>query len=1535
MKICMGCMKEIEEDARQCPYCGFCEEEYKNSGYALPPHTLLHNRYVVGKVIGEGGFGITYVGYDTTLKVRVAIKEYYPNSAVNRNTTDGTTEVTIYANSRFGVDFEKNLAKVLDEARAAAKFREMPGIVSVHDFFQENGTAYIIMEFVEGQTLQQYCKDHLYNEITLMQQLVPVLDALDALHQDKIIHRDISPDNIMVTPDGRMKLLDFGAARGFSQTQNIPPTAILKRSYAPVEQHSNGEEQGPWTDIYALCATIYETLSGVRAPESLQRLIVDKIRPLSDYVKGIDPAFSDAIMKGLAVMPADRWQSIADFKEAIRVRDGDSDRTMYVGRDMSQSQVSYTATTPIKEPPKSEKHIKRPKKAAIAGVALLLAGILCFILISNDILPIDNQVDKGAKSASMQSRKAPDNSSSSSSAEDADKEIVEENNDAEGEGAEKLDKLTEIALIENENPTASAVSIAAELESTANTEESADSLDAFIAVPSEEAEPAMEETISATDDVPEEIETDETAEIEKSEAEDAESDGTENAENVATTASETDKDATHSTAPSSETDLDEKTLIAKSEIEDLQSDTSSIDQKKSSDESKETNNNAANSESDLKDLEKSTSSPAASDDKDADPANTTEKTLQEADEKKDDKTAEDKNVEEKVEDEVSAAAASSVQEENTKTDKTDDAKKAAEKAESTDRTNEFLSSVESDSAKEETAAADSTKDNSSEEVVEDKDAGKEENDTTANNTDENDNSVTAAKEDSAATSSGKATADDEKADELAASESEDEEKEPVEEKKEEAEITEAQEQPETPASEHKEEEKSNEKDESEPAEHEEETARESTTTLLADNKKENTSSVKQQISAPAPLSSAPDKQDSASDNESNSDTGSEEKADESTEATKEESVSEDLSDASSDQAKDSKEEGKEENVSEEASEDTDDASDKKSVTESVQKGVTINVTINQSDAAEKEKENETDSSSDSSAEDEQKAEENSDIESSDSEAINTSKNEEKEAAETKSEEAEKKAEETQDSETVEEEEEEEEIVYDNFNPFDYVKVTYSGIEPSGSVNIEVLDDDMDGALRYSISKSDDLKNGDKLTLKVSARGSAKNFEEYCKNTLGLIPEETTHEYVVEGLPHYAESTSEISDDLMDSMINQISDTIEASTANWRNTTYAETVEYVGYYFLSVKEGQEKYLPSKNPEYNRLYLVYRVDCVSDLTDDNGDEVHAEDSYLTTYYYSNILVGDNSDASVDIASYDKPDSILDLQIGDTKYTMGVSGYADLGKLRIDAVTRNLENYTYEYDIDTTLATVDLRSLVNRIPAEKPIETTNTSRSTGGTTSRNVSTTRSSRSSSMSSGNSSVRNLNSSSTWDSDNYDVQSEYYIEDSSIRALTVSDISNMSIVELQMAINEIYARHGYIFRDPSLQQYFNSLSWYTGTTPANQFNSSVLSATEKQNIELLMKEETKSPDFIIPDSSTRLLEKYELVILTPENLQTAINEIYGRHGYKFTTAGIAEWFNSKSWYHGTVDASSFNENVFSSIEKQNLELMKQVRESNK
>ncbi len=306
-RYCPYCVSKIEE-GDSCPNCNY-EYYYEAKPYHLRPGTLLRNKYLVGRVLGEGGFGITYVGRDLTLDMKVAIKEYYPNRMAMRTTGFSTTISLV--DWSFSEEFKRGKEQFIQEAQTIAKMDKESAVVTVRDFFEENNSAYIVMEFIEGEDLHARLSRtrRPMESGELFSLLEPLFGAIDDLHAIGLIHRDISPDNIMVEND-RARLIDFGCARDTSAAQDAE--AVLKHGFSPPEQYEN-REMGPWTDVYAMAATIYYCLTGKLPPKATDRLMKDELRRPRALGAKLTGKQERALMKALSLKKEERYASLVDF----------------------------------------------------------------------------------------------------------------------------------------------------------------------------------------------------------------------------------------------------------------------------------------------------------------------------------------------------------------------------------------------------------------------------------------------------------------------------------------------------------------------------------------------------------------------------------------------------------------------------------------------------------------------------------------------------------------------------------------------------------------------------------------------------------------------------------------------------------------------------------------------------------------------------------------------------------------------------------------------------------------------------------------------------------------------------------------------------------------------------------------------------------------------------------------------------------------------------------------------------------------------
>lgn len=325
-ELCMGCMTQ-RGSAGTCPHCGYVEGTPTSSLLHLPPRTVLHGQYLIGRVLGHGGFGITYIGWDQLLQRKLAVKEYFPAGIAMR--TSGTSEVSHYSGTQ-QKDYDYGLERYLEEARLLARFSSHPNILSVLNFFKENGTAYIVTEFLEGHTFQKHLElagERISFEET-MQIMLPVLRALEDVHAAGILHRDISTDNIHIGTNRQVKLLDFGAARIALGERSKNLSVILKEGYAPPEQYHSRGNQGPWTDVYACAATIYRAITGKHVPPALDRMAEDDLKPPISLGVAMSLREEEALLRALSFNAIDRYQSVREFHDALTLQDAPIQRLL-------------------------------------------------------------------------------------------------------------------------------------------------------------------------------------------------------------------------------------------------------------------------------------------------------------------------------------------------------------------------------------------------------------------------------------------------------------------------------------------------------------------------------------------------------------------------------------------------------------------------------------------------------------------------------------------------------------------------------------------------------------------------------------------------------------------------------------------------------------------------------------------------------------------------------------------------------------------------------------------------------------------------------------------------------------------------------------------------------------------------------------------------------------------------------------------------------------------------------------------------------
>lgn len=306
-------MKEKPQEGGFCPHCGFKNEDYKYPSNQLRPLTPLNGKYLLGRALGAGGFGITYIALDLHLQVVVAIKELYLKKISIREESK-----IIAVNSKDKVCFEENKKRFLQEARVLAMFNEKDneGVVIVKDHFEENNTAYIVMEYLDGLTLKEMVKKNQLSFEQVKNLFEPVCHALNKIHQFGVVHLDVSPDNIMIMENNRAKLLDFGGAKIIGAKENNDVIAF-KRGYAPPEQYMENGRIGQWTDVYATAATMYYCMTGVKPIDSMERKAGAELEKPSKLGAKISQNVEAVILKALDIDPDKRYQTMEEFWEAL------------------------------------------------------------------------------------------------------------------------------------------------------------------------------------------------------------------------------------------------------------------------------------------------------------------------------------------------------------------------------------------------------------------------------------------------------------------------------------------------------------------------------------------------------------------------------------------------------------------------------------------------------------------------------------------------------------------------------------------------------------------------------------------------------------------------------------------------------------------------------------------------------------------------------------------------------------------------------------------------------------------------------------------------------------------------------------------------------------------------------------------------------------------------------------------------------------------------------------------------------------------
>lgn len=316
MKLCLGCMRNLEEGVTTCPHCGFDETKWKQESYYLIPGTIVGGKYVVGRALEYSGYTIQYMGLDAEKNRKVIVKEYLPSDFSTRSAGDAL--VTIYSGDALE-QFNQGLVSFLNEGSRIQSLGAVDGIANVYDCVSENDTGYVISEYIEGRSLQEILSDGVRYQAKEAQYIIcEILRGLSKLHAQNIIHCDIAPQNIMMTGDGKVKLVNFGATRYVTTSNSKSLAVMLKQGYAPEEQYRSMGKRGPWTDVYAIGAVMYRMITGKVPQEAVERTLEDKLETPSKLGATMYSGMENALMNALNVYQNERTKDAGCFYSELQ-----------------------------------------------------------------------------------------------------------------------------------------------------------------------------------------------------------------------------------------------------------------------------------------------------------------------------------------------------------------------------------------------------------------------------------------------------------------------------------------------------------------------------------------------------------------------------------------------------------------------------------------------------------------------------------------------------------------------------------------------------------------------------------------------------------------------------------------------------------------------------------------------------------------------------------------------------------------------------------------------------------------------------------------------------------------------------------------------------------------------------------------------------------------------------------------------------------------------------------------------------------------